>query len=114
MTSQATSCWYLSNFENGRNCRLRRLQVKFLENCLNEDNIIFRLIGDNRSHKPARHDDAEHWRTTIEPLCNLRFADDIDLQGGSEIDLQQLERLEKTAASYGMDINSDKSNILVI
>ena len=32
------------------------------------------------------------------PLCNLRFADDIDLLGGSEEKLQQLtENLEKTA-----------------
>ena len=48
------------------------------------------------------------------PLCNLRFADHIDLLGGSEEELQQLtERLEKTAAGYGMEISSDKSKILV-
>ena len=35
------------------------------------------------------------------PICNLRFADDIDLLGGSEEELQRLvERLEKTAAGY--------------
>ena len=33
------------------------------------------------------------------PLCNLRFADDIDLLDGSEEELQQLtERLDQTAA----------------
>jgi len=48
------------------------------------------------------------------PLCNLRFADDIDLLGSSEEELQRLtERLEKTAAAYGMEISSEKSKILV-
>ena len=48
-------------------------------------------------------------------LCNWRFADDIDLLGGSEKELQQLaERLGKTAANYGMEISADKSNILVL
>ena len=37
------------------------------------------------------------------PLCNFRFADDIDLHGSSEEELQQItERLEKTAVGYGM------------
>ena len=42
-------------------------------------------------------------------LCNLRFADDIDLLGGSEEELT--ERLQKTAAGYGMEISSDQSKI---
>ena len=38
-----------------------------------------------------------------QPLCNLRFADDIDLLRDSEEELQQLsERLEKTAAGGNM------------
>ena len=38
-----------------------------------------------------------------QPLCNLRFADDIDLTGGSEAELQDLtNRLERTAGAYGM------------
>ena len=49
------------------------------------------------------------------PLCNLQFADDIDLlQRDSEKELTQLtDRLEKTAAGYGMEISSDASKILV-
>ena len=44
-------------------------------------------------------------------LCNLRFTDDIDLLGSSE-ELQQLtERLEKTAAGYGMEIGCDRRKI---
>ena len=47
------------------------------------------------------------------PLCNLRFADDIDLLGGSEEELQKLaERLEKTAAGYGMEISSDPTKAI--
>ena len=46
-------------------------------------------------------------------LCNLRFADDIDLLVGNE-ELQQLtERLEKIPAGYGMEISSNKNKILV-
>ena len=48
------------------------------------------------------------------PPCNLRFADDIDLLGSREEELQQLtQRLEETAAEYRMEISSDKSKILV-
>ena len=48
------------------------------------------------------------------PLCNLRFADDIDLLGKSEEELQQLtQRLDGIAAEHGMEISSDKSKILV-
>ena len=47
-------------------------------------------------------------------LCKLWFADDINLLGGSEEELQQLtERLDKTATDYGMAIGSDKSKILI-
>ena len=47
----------------------------------------------------------------VRPLCNLQFADDIDLLGGSEEEFQQqlTERLEKTVADYGTEISSDKS-----
>ena len=48
------------------------------------------------------------------PLCNLRFADDIDLMAGSEQELQNLtDRLTGTAAKYGMEINTEKSEVLV-
>ena len=47
-------------------------------------------------------------------LCNLRFADDIDLIGRSEEELQDLtSRLEKSASAFGMEISSEKSKILV-
>ena len=44
-------------------------------------------------------------------LCNLWFADDL---GGSKEELQQLaERIEKTAAAYGVEIATGKGKILV-
>lgn len=48
------------------------------------------------------------------PISNLRFADDIDLMGKSEAELQELTtRLEEVARSYGMEISAEKSKILV-
>ena len=45
-------------------------------------------------------------------LCNLQFADDIDLLGRSEDGLQQLiQRLEETATEYDMEISSDMSKL---
>ena len=52
--------------------------------------------------------------TLGQPLCNLWFADDIDYLLGSEEELQELtERVEKTAAGYGMEISFAKSEIFV-
>ena len=48
------------------------------------------------------------------PICNLRFADDIDLMAGSNTELQDLtNKLADSAASYGMEISTGKSKILV-
>ena len=48
------------------------------------------------------------------PLCNLRFADDIDLIGGDEEELQDLmTRLEESAGKFGMEISEEKSKVLV-
>ena len=45
-------------------------------------------------------------------LCNLQFADDIDLLGGSEEEVQQLtERLKKTAAGWDPHKPNQKQNI---
>ena len=42
-------------------------------------------------------------------LCNLRFADDIDLIAGDE-NLQDLStRLENSASRFGIEISSEKS-----
>ena len=48
------------------------------------------------------------------PLFNLRFADDIDLIGRDEEELQDLTtRLEESAGKFGMEISAEKSKVLV-
>ena len=48
------------------------------------------------------------------PLCNLRFADDIDLMGGSNAELQDLtDKLVNRAGAYGMEVSSEKSKVMV-
>ena len=47
-------------------------------------------------------------------ISNLKFADDIDLMGGSNDELQELtDRLSNSAREYGMDISSEKSKVMV-
>ena len=48
------------------------------------------------------------------PLCSLRFADDIDLLGGNNQELQDLTtRLETSARAYGMEVSTTKSKTMV-
>ena len=48
------------------------------------------------------------------PINNLRFADDIDLMGGSNRELQDLtDRLTDRAGAYGMEVSTEKSKIMV-
>ena len=47
------------------------------------------------------------------PTCNLRFADDIDLMGGSCGELQDLtNRLEDRATAHGMEVSTEKTQIV--
>ena len=57
-------------------------------------------------------------RTTVtigsRPISNLRFANDIDLMGGSNNELQDLtSRLVTRANSYGMEVSTEKSKVMV-
>ncbi|GFS04037.1 endonuclease-reverse transcriptase [Elysia marginata] len=48
------------------------------------------------------------------PLCNLRFADDIDLIAGSQAKLQVLtDRLVASSKAFGMEVSSEKSKVMV-
>uniref|UniRef100_A0A3B1JXQ2 ribonuclease H n=1 Tax=Astyanax mexicanus TaxID=7994 RepID=A0A3B1JXQ2_ASTMX len=48
------------------------------------------------------------------PVCNLHFADDIDLMGGSNQELQSLtDKLAGRAGAYGMEVSTDKSKVMV-
>ena len=47
-------------------------------------------------------------------IHNLRFADDIDLMGGSNNELQDLtNRLADTSGAYGMEVSCEKSKVMV-
>ena len=47
-------------------------------------------------------------------ISNLRFADDIDLMGGSNDELQELtDRFSNSARKYGMEFSSEKSKVMV-
>ena len=48
------------------------------------------------------------------PICNLRFADDIDLMGGTNDELQNLTtKLANRSSAYGMEISAEKSKTMV-
>jgi len=48
------------------------------------------------------------------PICNLRFADDIDFMGGSIGELQELtNNLVTSASSFGMEVSTEKSKVMV-
>ena len=48
------------------------------------------------------------------PLWNLRFADDINLIGRDEVELQDLITcLEESAGKFRMEISAEKSKVLV-
>ena len=48
------------------------------------------------------------------PICNLRFADDIDLMAGTNQELQSLtDSLARNSSAYGMEISTEKSKVLV-
>ena len=47
-------------------------------------------------------------------LCNLRFADDIDLIAANHEELQDLtSRLDKAAGAFGMEVSTEKSKVMV-
>ena len=47
------------------------------------------------------------------PICNLHFADDIDLTGGSNGELQDLiNRLVDRARAYRMEVSTEKNKIM--
>ena len=47
------------------------------------------------------------------PICNLRFADDINLMGGRKGEIQDLtNRLVDRATAYGMEVSTEKGKIM--
>ena len=47
------------------------------------------------------------------PICNLRFADGIELVGGSNGELQEFtNRLVNRETAYGMEVSTEKNRIM--
>ena len=47
------------------------------------------------------------------PICNLQFADDIDVMGGSNGELQDLtNRLVDRATAFGIEVSTEMSKIM--
>ena len=75
--------------------------------------VLFNVFLENIMEKAL-----QEFHTSIaiggRPISTLRFADDIDLMGKGEDELQELTtRLEEAARAYGMEISAEKSKILV-
>ena len=48
------------------------------------------------------------------PLCILRFADDIDLIGGSSVELEDVTNslVDGRAMAHGMEVSTEKNKIM--
>ena len=96
------------------NCQLGKVfktTVGVRQGCLLSP-ILFHLILEKIMQETS-HD--HHTSISIggRPTCNLQFADDIDLMGGSNGELQNLSnRLVDRARAYGMEVSTEKSKIM--
>ena len=106
--SSASSAVLLNN--NVSNC-FRTTTVGVRQGCLLSP-ILFNLYLENM------RETLHNFKSTIfiggRIISNLRFADDIDLMGGNNDELQELtDRLSNSAREYGMEISSEKSKVMV-
>ena len=75
--------------------------------------VLFNLFLENIMRETL-HDFTPTISIGGRPLCNLRFADDIDLIAGSNHELRDLtDRLTSRASAHGMEVSSEKSKVLV-
>ena len=74
--------------------------------------ILFNLFPNNILQETF-HDHQTSIYTGERPICNLRFADDVNLMGGSNGELQDLtSRLVDRAKARGMEVSTEKSKIM--
>ena len=70
--------------------------------------VLFNLFSEETMQETF-HDHQTSIYTGERPICNLRFADDIDLADGSNGELQDLTiRLVSRATAYGMEVSTKK------
>ena len=73
--------------------------------------ILFNLFPE-KIMQETLHDHNTPISISGRPICNLRFADDIDLMGGTNGELQDLtNRLVDKERAYGMEGSTEKSKI---
>ena len=74
--------------------------------------ILFNLFPE-KIMQETLHDHHTSISTGGRPICNLQFADDIKLMGGSNGELQGLTNwLVDRATSYGMEVSTENSKIM--
>ena len=75
--------------------------------------ILFDLFLEKITQE-ALHDHHTSISNGARSICSLRFADDIDLMGGSNGELQDLtNRLADRATAYGKEVSTEKSKIMI-
>ena len=74
--------------------------------------ILFNLLL-QKIMQETLHDHRASISISGRPICNLRLADDIDLMGGSNGELQDLtNRLVDRASTYGMGVSTEESKTM--
>ena len=75
--------------------------------------ILFNLCLKNIAQETL-HDHYTSISIGSRPICNLKFADDIDLIGGSYGEVQDLtDRFMDKATAHGMEVSTEKSKIML-
>ena len=75
--------------------------------------ILFNLFLE-KIMQETLHDHHTSTSTGGRSICNLQFADDIDLMGGSNGELQDLtNRLVDRATAHEMGVGTEKSKIMI-
>ena len=104
-----SSCAVLLNVQIGESFRLT---VGICEGCILLP-VLFNIYLEK-----IMQDTLQDYHTSITMggryICNLRFADDIDLLGGKNHELQDItDKLVVSAGAYSLELSTEKSKVMV-